>query len=1146
MDVTVVEQVDVKCVACGHEQPWLRWFLVDLVARPELRAVLEDPGSYVSACQVCSATAPRDTALLVVGLAEEAPVVLACPDSALGPGDFTVGSEEILDHAREALRRDRRTQKGPLLPVPFDVLAAAAARDVDADCQQSEAAARQVERQFGPKTRERYEKFLGYLAASRAQRRFDLAYADLFLSRDGEQLANVIRDGGPSFIADARKRCAARREDARSVGDEFGIGILTAEIALLESCAVGEFANGLARFVESMSTLHDRFDAETFQPLRAAVDQAPSFADAVEACERLIAHARDYANDPEEAAASVHLASLFWERRDGDETENFERARELLERALEIMGRDPDARGSDLHLSALVSLGAVLGSRVMGDPAGNQARAVQCQRDVVRLTSKRRNGRVWAMAQTNLGLALLEHAAVAGDGDAADEIDEAVQHFKQALKWRSFDRDPNDWAYTQINLALAYVRGERPRPRQDLKRSLRHVAEAIRGFTAAGNTLGLSTALGNSASARLDLAQLPDTPPAARRQLLEAAEADARAAIATIGHAVHGVDAGRRWWQLGRVLMAERQYTTDLVATASRALEDLTPESAPYECRDVASSLGAMAANANDWQVAAEAWERAVLAGVNAVDARAMPEGRFSETAKNLNMCRWAAYALTRAGDPRRAIELLELGRAYELATWLGRDVVDLKPVREADPQLCGLFLDLERQVAESERAGLRADDVSAAAIAERFKGAIGQIRLLPGLDGFLKRRTLTELVDAMTVDDSIAYPLTAQGAAWLILRKGSDSTPDVEVVDVPNLTSTTAFEALSQIDRAANTVDGFLTAVGSDDDTLDLAIAQVASCLGPVLVRPLARALAARGAQSVCIVPIGLLALVPLHALSWDDGTRERCLLDEVDVTYAPSALVRVVCQARATREPAFERLLAVGNPMPQTNPLPGAELEASLVHAIVPAHEKVLLLNAAATKDAVLAELPNASHVHLACHGRAAVTDPRGFDAALSFAKDTPASAADILDLDLSRLRLVAASACQTAVVPSYEGADEALSLSSIFLAAGVAGVVASLWSVDDYATRFLMGRFYEELVATPENPARALRYAQIWLRDLTEDEEAHYAMRHAELRIEHARRHPERAVRTHSEQRPVAVVRPSGLGRASVWAAFALSGA
>jgi CHAT domain-containing protein len=66
-------------------------------------------------------------------------------------------------------------------------------------------------------------------------------------------------------------------------------------------------------------------------------------------------------------------------------------------------------------------------------------------------------------------------------------------------------------------------------------------------------------------------------------------------------------------------------------------------------------------------------------------------------------------------------------------------------------------------------------------------------------------------------------------------------------------------------------------------------------------------------------------------------------------------------------------------------------------------------------------------------------------------------------------------------------YETVDEALSLSTVLLGAAAAGVVVSLWAVNDFAPLLLMRRFYEELVATA-TPAHALRVAMPSVRDLS----------------------------------------------------------
>jgi CHAT domain-containing protein len=84
-----------------------------------------------------------------------------------------------------------------------------------------------------------------------------------------------------------------------------------------------------------------------------------------------------------------------------------------------------------------------------------------------------------------------------------------------------------------------------------------------------------------------------------------------------------------------------------------------------------------------------------------------------------------------------------------------------------------------------------------------------------------------------------------------------------------------------------------------------------------------------------------------------------------------------------------------------------------------------------------------------------------------------------------------------------------DEVFSLSTAFLSAGSAGAIATLWSIDDLTTAMLMTRCYEEMLANNHAPAEALRLAQRWLRDISEEDEAEFLAAHPALEAEFARR-------------------------------------
>ena len=84
-----------------------------------------------------------------------------------------------------------------------------------------------------------------------------------------------------------------------------------------------------------------------------------------------------------------------------------------------------------------------------------------------------------------------------------------------------------------------------------------------------------------------------------------------------------------------------------------------------------------------------------------------------------------------------------------------------------------------------------------------------------------------------------------------------------------------------------------------------------------------------------------------------------------------------------------------------------------------------------------------------------------------------------------------LVALSACETAKGTAESG-EGVLGLVSAFQLAGARHVLASLWTVDDEATRRLMEGVYERLLRDrdPLSPADALRASALALRDRKDD--------------------------------------------------------
>jgi CHAT domain-containing protein len=218
---------------------------------------------------------------------------------------------------------------------------------------------------------------------------------------------------------------------------------------------------------------------------------------------------------------------------------------------------------------------------------------------------------------------------------------------------------------------------------------------------------------------------------------------------------------------------------------------------------------------------------------------------------------------------------------------------------------------------------------------------------------------------------------------------------------------------------------------------------------------------------QRLVIIPHGLLHQVPFHALF--DG--QRYVLDQFEISYAPSATVLALCQQRPIRPGNKAVVLGVEDPL-----LPAVTSE---VRAVAGQFAEVTVLLG---EQATVAELQAVAHdcdvIHLACHGLFRVDNP--LFSALKL-HDQWLLAADIMQWQLSGA-LVTLSACESGRSQVLAG-DEVIGLTRAVLGAGAATLVVSLWLVQDETTAALMSMWYEQ--ARQIGRAAALRNAQLELK-------------------------------------------------------------
>jgi CHAT domain-containing protein len=243
-----------------------------------------------------------------------------------------------------------------------------------------------------------------------------------------------------------------------------------------------------------------------------------------------------------------------------------------------------------------------------------------------------------------------------------------------------------------------------------------------------------------------------------------------------------------------------------------------------------------------------------------------------------------------------------------------------------------------------------------------------------------------------------------------------------------------------------------------------------------------------------IVLIPTGWLALLPLHA-AWREDPGAPAgrvyLVDECAVTYAANARARRTATNRAARTKTTDYLV-VEDPRPTSaGRLDHAGQEADAVLAGVPGRR---LRHEQATKAQVRPALREHSVLHFACHGSAKPRAP--LHSQLILAHDEPLTLGELITDHLGQARLAVLSACETATI-GEELVDEVVNFPTGMLQAGAAACIGSLWSVSDVSTALLMRRFYE-LWRGGIGPSEALRRAQRWLRDISNEEllEAGYA--------------------------------------------------
>jgi CHAT domain-containing protein/tetratricopeptide (TPR) repeat protein len=903
----------------------------------------------------------------------------------------------------------------------------------------------------------------GRLYEVQAVTEVNLALAYLRRTR-GDPAQNVDRaisccrkarlSGDPAVAAQANATLGAgllMRDDVEAAISHLRTAAVMFYVVTEDQLAAGSLVSRSDLFVEYAKAQFDLGHAYEIRAEGDADDNRDAMIASWEEAARSLAHAIAAGREVAQPWSQVHdaLGCAYLDRQTGDRGDNIESAIIAFHNATIMFAEDSS---DPLLATARHHLGVAYLERLLGDKVQNLRSALVELEAAGRGRTRHRSPLDWAVTQTTLGIARAELAAA---GDGLHLADRAVEAHLASLDVLDRDLHAAEWRRTRSNLAAAYlIRDGGP---GDIDLAIAALEPVVETDDTSVEWL--------SAAQRLGAAYI-------RRD-----------------SGTHGDDSQR----------AVQVWQSCLERYAGAALPALR--------HTTARQLGDLLGELGRWSEAVDAYLVAVEATSGSYRAAFLADSQSAVLASGRDVCVRAAYAMVRA-DPGRGAEallMLEQGRARGLAKELVQGGIERAVTGSADPHLSRSYTEALARLREVEavlREGsaltflastakpamppLTATDHSRR-VGERVVARMASAAMaeLADITEQIEDPTpdfgdLSRLAAAATAEVPVVYlACTSFGSVVLTLTWVADA-PRVTTLFVDDLDEA----ALRRVLGGSGGASGYLRGQLGAEAPLKPYVQRLLAHLGARLIRPLGAWLSEGGAKGVVLIPAGLLGLVPLHTLPMSEDPAARCLLDDFDVSFAPSAAALLAARETAAgRQGDRLRLAGIADPTMDRH-LRWARMELTAAAEHFPDRETHS--GRAATRTALIRAAEGASHIHLACHGRFDLASPVSSGLLLA---DGMLTVADLLlDRPFATARLVIASACQTAITEFERLPDEALGLPATLLAAGTPAVIGTLWPTDDLSAALIMSRFYRLHLLEALPPATALRRAQLWLRALT----------------------------------------------------------
>ncbi|MER6362254.1 CHAT domain-containing protein [Kitasatospora sp. NPDC001527] len=826
--------------------------------------------------------------------------------------------------------------------------------------------------------------------------------------------------------------------------------------------------------------------------------------EAIDTCRAALEHLPEH--HPERASVQAGLGYLEWTlAADSGSDEQMDAALDTLKTALATAPAGYGDRGL-----VLTNLGAALLDRAgrTGD------RSWEVQAAAVFRAALEHTGPASAqrpLALNNLGMALFTLSTTTGETALRDQALALLSEAADQRLGMSAARE-------RAALNLAMMQFQQARVASDAVAS----AAACRRLEELVGELASPHPLRTLALARLAYAGLGTSellPESDARTMLRRAAAAAREALAGDQQDADPTRALARrvlaTAQLRRAALGERVDLAEAVRLIRLTAED--PAFPPHTRLQAARLWGDIAARTGREAQALEGFAYAVGLLPRVAPRHLDRLDQEDRLSSGRGLASSAAALAIRAGDPERALALLEQGRGVLLAQGL-ENQGDLSRLRALDPARAEEFERIRDRLsrdhaAELHLTGTEAPDAffvqgaagaagTAAALRDieerhalsrRWDHLLEEIRALPDLDDFLRPPTTRQLLAVAERGPVVVVNVSEYGSHALLLAAPAGGGPRIDVLPLPDLTPAEVAAAAQAFTERWIDVSYGDEGVARAKEMMNLHSTVLEwlwdSVAGPVLERLRLRGTPLDGETwpRLWWCPTGRLAFLPLHAAGKGRRIPGTWVMDRVVSSYTPTVRSLLRAGRRAAGPPRHRPAPLVVSlaRTPGGPPLPGAEPEAALVAELFPGGLR--LDGEHASVEAVHRELYRHSWVHFTCHGVSAPDSPSNSGLILH---DGRLSALDISARRPVDAELAFLSACSTSqgglALP-----DEAVHLAPSFQLAGFTHVIGTLWTVSDKIARQLTGDFYAALREDtasegPFDPAAALHHAVRSLRE------------------------------------------------------------